>query len=247
MQRIIFSILFLFAGLLANAQNLLIGVGAGGNLSRFKFTENLETAFPDSKFKSGLNGGLRVGYNFTPYFGVLSGFEYAQKGGVYSTNNFRYVYPDGSDLVGYSEWEESHRFVSIPLLARWQSGGEDGGFLLTAGFTFNIGLNGSIKQRFESPQLSAPLTLQDDDISFGSSARDWYRPMQTGFVFAPGFMFPMGERSRLTVNLGMDFGLSDSFNEKWKSFTNIIGEQINRTLFLSVGYEYHFEGGGEVF
>lgn len=247
MHRLIFSILVLLAAFAANAQNLLIGAGGVGNLSRFKFTENLESSYPDRAYVPGVGGGLRVGYNFTPSFGLISGVEYVRKGSKYSSNNYRVTFDDGSQLVGYFESEQRLGFASIPLLARWQSGGEDGGFLLVAGFNFNIGLHGNIKERFESPQLQDPYTIADEDISFGASVRDRYRPLQTGFVLAPGYMLPVGDRGRLTFNIGLDVGLSDSFNEKWKSFTNIIGEQLNRSLFLSIGYEYHFEGGGDNF
>jgi hypothetical protein len=247
MHRLIFSILVLLAAFAANAQNLLIGASGVGNLSRFKFTENLESSYPDRAYVPGVGGGLRVGYNFTPSFGLISGVEYAPKGSEYSSNNYLYTASDGSQLVGYFEREERLNFLSIPLLARWQSGGEDGGFLLAAGFNFNIGWKGNIVDRFESPQLSAPITIRDEETSFGAELRDVYRSLQTGFVLAPGYMFRVGDRGRLTFNIGLDVGLSDSFNEKWKNFTNIIGEQLNRSLFLSIGYEYHFEGGGDNF
>ena len=96
MNKIFSTLLLILICHTAQSQNLVVGANAGGNYSRFKFTEDLDSDFPDTKFIPGLNGGLRVGYNFTPSFGVYSGVEYFQKGSNYSSGNYTVELPDGT-------------------------------------------------------------------------------------------------------------------------------------------------------
>ena len=247
MNKFYFIVVVILASGTVRAQNLVIGVTAGGNLSKFKFTENLDFEYPDRMFVPGLSGGVRAGFNFNENFGLHTGLEFIERGSRYSQDNWGFEVSEDNYIIGYSEWEEKLRYLSIPLTGRWQSGGEDGGFILSAGFSFNLGIKATIVQRFESPDLPDAVAVLDEENTFGTSARDVYRPMKPGFIFSPGYMFSLGEHGRLTVSAGFDAGLGDSFNKKWKDFTTIIGENINRTLFLNIGYEYHFEVAEEVY
>lgn len=264
MNKITLTFLIVMGSQILSAQNLILGASAGGNFSRFKFDKNqdLDQYWSERKFTPGLNGGIRVGYNFTPSIGIIAGVDYMEKGSELGSPKevfedlygIRSVDNQGNLIQGFYNWTEKMRYISVPLLVRWQSGGKEGGFTLSAGISFNAGFYSRSNRYFESPLLrdiGFPEGIYTDypeiEQTFGSNVVNEYRSWQPDLIFAPGYMFKINENSRLTATVGIDSGLGDSFNKKWKSLEGPNSRKTNRTVFLSFGYEYHFDASEDVY
>ncbi|MCB0572635.1 MAG: PorT family protein [Phaeodactylibacter sp.] len=236
-------LLFLFSivALQAQQSSFFIGASGGGNLSKFKYSEDLAELYPSTSSVFGLNGGAILGFeiqNFT----ISSGIQYIQKGGEYRTDNF-----EDESGTGYFTGREKLHYLSIPVLVGYRKYLTDNFALsFTLGPSFNVGLKGKLDE--ETQYYGTDETeVQNYTISFGNGLNDDYRATQIGFQVSPGLVFAINNNSKLTFNVTWDSGTKDAFNPRYKDandfFDTFKGEQRNKSTIFSVGYEYHFKFG----
>lgn len=225
----------------AQRQSVYIGANAGMNLSKFKYTEDLSELYTTTNSLLGLNGGVDVGIELNN-FTISTGLHFVQKGSEYQTDNF-------TDEIGtgFFSAKEELNYLSIPILVGYRKyTGNQIGFTFAMGPSINLGLSGNIDEETQYFGTDDVL-IENYKVSYGTGVNDDYRPTQIGFQISPGLIFPVNDKSKITFNVTWDFGLHDSFNERYKSandfFANNTGNQVNRTTSFRIGYEYHFSFG----
>lgn len=228
-------------GLMAQGTSFYIGGQAGGNLSKFKFSEGLKDLYPVSNSVFGLNGGVDAGFEIQGWT-ISTGLHYVQKGGNYETENF----DDGFGTAFFSADERQH-FLSIPILVGYREYvGPDVAFSIAVGPSLNVGLGGKIDETTEYFG-SEDVELNNYKPTFGSGVNNDYKGLQVGFQISPGLVYRINDNNKLTFRVTWDIGLSDSFNSRYKSantfFDENPGDQLNRSTLFTVGYEYHLPFG----
>lgn len=233
--------LFGFTSLRAQQSSFFIGANGGGNLSKFKYTEDLSELYPSTNPLLGLNGGFSLGFDIHG-FTLSTGLQYIQKGSEYQTDNFV-----DNGLTGYFTGRERLHFLSIPILVGYrQPLGSRAGLSIAMGPSINIGLGGKIDEEIEYFGTEEVET-ENYLVSFGTGVNDDYKNTQAGFQISPGFFFNLNDRSKLTFNVTWDIGLNDSFNPRYKNandfFVTTEGNLLNRSTMFTLGYEHHFRIG----
>lgn len=235
------TLLLATAGLIAQGSSFYVGARAGGNLSKFKFTEGLKDLYPVSNSVFGLNGGIDAGLQIQGWT-LSTGLHYVQKGGRYETENFN----DGAG-TGFFTAQERQHFLTIPLLLGYrESLSRDLAFAIDVGPSFNVGLGGKIDETTEYFGTD-DVELNNYVIAYGSGVNEDYKGLQVGFQISPGLVYRINERNQINFRVTWDIGLSDSFNPRYKNanefFDTNQGNQLNRSALFTLGYEYHLPFG----
>lgn len=222
----------------AQTSSFYIGARAGGNLSEFKFTEDLKELYPTSNKVMGITGGFDAGLKIGNWT-VSTGMHYMQKGAEYQTNNF-----SENGTTAYFTGREKLHFLTIPVLLGYREKIADNiGWTLSAGPSFNFGLAGKIDETIEYFG-SDEVEFQNYKVAFGEGVNDDYKSTQVGFQISPGLFVELNDRSKVMFNVTWDFGTGDMFSKRYKSANEFFdvykGNQVHRNTMFSIGYEYHF-------
>lgn len=262
MKQVIFTIaLFTMACLSAEAQyGLFIGLEAGYGRHTVKFSESYQDQFVqltgvsyNTYRRSGIGGGIRLGYNFSPNFGLFIAPAAHQKGTSYETaenGEFEFTDKNGNPFtaVGYVKWKEQYTAVNIPLLLR--AGlplGERFSLVFTSGPSVNVMVKGKGEAVIETQDKTIP--VDDYEIRFGKNRTDDYNNLDFSVVFAPGMAFNLDDegRFRLFAEARFDLGLKDMYTQKRKDFLeaggiDILGTRKVRSTVFTLGFEYSLKG-----
>jgi len=230
-----------FIMLQAQDNSFYIGANGGMNLSKLKYTEDLQELYPTSNSVFGFNGGATFGFeiqNFT----ISTGLQYIQKGGEYDTDNF---WDDES--IAYLSAKEKLHYLSVPVQVGYRKYLTDQfGFSIALGPSFNFGLGGTLDETIEYFGTD-DVEVENYKVAFGNGVNDDYRKIQLGFLIPPVIVFAVNYRAKVTFNVSWDLATGDSFNERYKDantfFDDYKGNQLNHSTMFSVGYEYHFSFG----
>lgn len=222
----------------AQTNSFFLGAKAGASSSEYRFTENLKELYPTGNKVWGINGGFDMGIKLSNWT-ISSGVHYAQRGGEYQTNNF-----ENEGTTAYFTGKEKLHFVSVPVLLGYREKLADNiGWSLSAGPSFNFGLAGNIDETTEYFG-SDDIDYSNYKVEFGTGVNDDYKSTQVGFQISPGLFVELNDKSKVHFNVTWDFGTGDMFNERYKAANDFFefykGNQIQRSTFFSVGYEYHF-------
>lgn len=244
MKRFALSLLLFSMSLItlsAQSNSVFIGANGGVNLSKLKYTEDLQELYPNSKAILGLNGGATLGIELSG-FTLTTGIQYVQKGGEYSTDNFIQ-----DENVAFFKGREKLHFLSVPMHVGYRKYFSDKFALsLAIGPSLNFGLEGKLDETTEFFGTD-DVKVENYEVAFGNGVNEDYKGVQVGFQVSPGMIFVLNENAKLTFNVTWDAGLNDSFNPRYKDantfFDTTSGNQINQSTIFTVGYEYHFNFG----
>jgi hypothetical protein len=235
---------FLFSILPLSAQSgLILGVNGGINNSRINYSNVVNMKTSTSNLM-GYQGALTVGWQFSNNFSLLSGVQYAQKGTKLADDNKAYRDDsNGQTFLGSQIGEERTNFVTIPFVARYKFFSSDFGFTLSSGLSLNMGQDGTAFRYVQSNNNSKTYFGRYEDVAFGDGINDLYNTFQVGFVLGAGLIVPINEKGRLTLNVALDFGLSDAYNTRFKNANTIFEKAFNRSTFFTLGYEHVLDIG----
>jgi len=261
MQKQFFHCLFftLLATVTVQAQDsgFLIGIEAGFGSHTVKFSDSYQDYFIQetgvsyvSSHRSGLQGGLRLGWRFSRNFALAAVPSIMQKGTRYETaenGTFDLEDRNGNTFtaVGFVKWSEQYTAVQVPLLltGRLPLFGERFGLTLSAGPSFNFMLSGKGEATLETQSKTTP--LDSYKLKFGSSRTDDYSGFDASVVFAPGLAIDLDDQGafRLFAEARFDVGLRDMYTQKRKDFladggVNILGTRKMRSTCLTFGVTF---------
>ncbi len=240
-----------------HAQGFLIGIEAGVGSHTVKFSESYQDAFVQetgvsyiNSRRSGLQGGIRLGWQFNRNFSLSASPTIMQKGTRYETaENGTFEFKDKAGVpfmaVGFVKWSEQYTAVQVPLLltGRLPLFGERFGLTLSAGPSFNFMLSGKGEAVLETQQKTTPLNSYK--IKFGDSRTDDFSGFDASVVFAPGMAFDLDEDGafRLFAEARFDVGLRDMYTQPRKDFLaddgiDILGTRKMRSSLLTVGVSF---------
>ena len=233
----------------------LIGTKLGLQTTKFKLTDDFLDAFmyeyeTSYKFrpKIGFSGGARLGYVFSDNFSLFTDVSFERSNYEYETlDNFDYETDKGEILTGLVKFEETINRISFPLLARVKLGGDEGGFTISAGPDFSIGLAGKSNAVLYDGVKTVPLAASKE-FTLGNSRFDEYVGFNVGFVLGIGAAIPIGDELRLTFDLQRKWGFTDQYSDERKTYVSqtegfdIQGSKYLRGSYLSVGVEKTFGG-----
>ncbi len=251
--------IFLLATANAHAQSsgFIFGVEAGFGLHTVKFSDSYQDYFIQetgvsyvNSRRSGLQGGLRFGWQFDRNFAVIAAPSIMQKGTRYETaENGTFEFTDRNGVpftaVGFVKWTEQYTAIQVPLLltGRLPLLGERFGLTLAAGPSFNFLLSGKGEATLETQTKTTP--LDSYKINFGSSRTDDYSGFDASVVFAPGMAFDLDEQGafRLFAEARFDIGLRDMYTQERKDFLadggiDILGTRKMRSTVLTIGVNF---------
>ncbi len=253
---LLFGFTFLMA-ITTQAQGFLLGIEAGFGMHTVKFSDSYQDLFVQetgvsyiNSRRSGLQGGIRLGWQFNRNFSISVSPTIMQKGTRYETaenGTFELTDRNGNSYtaVGYIKWSEQYTAVQNPVLltGRLPLFGERFGMTFSLGPSFNFLLSGKGEAVLETQQKTTP--LDSYKIKFGSSRTDDYTGFDVSVVFAPGIAIDLDENGafRLFTEVRFDVGLRDMTTQARKDFVaddgiDILGTRKMRSTLLTVGVSF---------
>ncbi|MFK7773758.1 MAG: porin family protein [Saprospiraceae bacterium] len=224
--------------LFAQSTSIFIGTEGGFNISKLQYTEDLKELYPTSNFRTGINAGVKAGFEMEEWI-FTTGLNFIQKGGKYQTDNF-----DDGQGVGFISAKERINYLSIPITVGYQKWFyEKLGAAISIGPSINFGLKGKIDETYEYFGIDE-VDKEHYEVSFGKGVNDDYKKTQIGFQIIPSLFYKVNDKGRVHLSVNWDMGTSDSFNPRYKSandfFYDYKGNQLNQSVMFTIGYTRHF-------
>jgi len=209
-----FTILFF---LTVNLQAQVFSFGLKGGLNYSNVTDDFSLP---TDYRTGINIGVFANLNFTKNVGIISEFNYEQKG-------FKYSLASGIQQE-YIKGEKSFQYFTVPILFKYQFG-RSTRFYITIGSYMGILLAANDKGLYEDYTTTPnTITAWDDNI---------YRDTQDvdiGLCFGAGLQIPINYKFGLLLDGRYNSGLM--LLEPDKIY---VEEYKNVSLNLSFGLVYH--------
>ncbi len=98
-------------------------------------------------------------------------------------------------------------------------------------------------------QITNFYTSKFFDYDFGNDLDNEYKKVQTTFLIDVGCFKKVGEHGQLHFNLGLDIGLGDIYNNRYKeTFRSLVledieGDKLLKSTTFTISYEHHFDFG----
>ncbi len=219
-----------------------------GTLAPFK-EPYVRVSEMDYRFTYGGNGGIVVGYNFEPQWGIQAEVRYGTAGQKYEDNFIgpanipEGVFGSSTERVNVKR-DIKLQYIQIPIMAKWTSGfGHTAKMFVALGPQFNIRTAAS-----EHVKIAGYEYLPD---SLAFTSHDKFK------TFDIGFALQIGCEIYATNNLYFDIGLQGyagilDINGKvlktlgWYSHNDVKYQQSrNANVGLMVGVHYLFGRGKE--
>jgi hypothetical protein len=211
----LFQLIFILFTGTVHAQVFSFGLKGGINYSNIEGDYALVS---DSKI--GMNPGVFANFNFTKNLGVVSEFNYEQKG-------FKY-HSDLESLSGRIEGEKSFDYFSVPILFRYQFG-RSTKFYLTIGTYMGILLAARDIGFLEDLTTSPPI-IKNWNSNIYRDTQD----VDVGLCFGAGFQIPINKKFGIILDGRYNKGLM--LLEPDKIY---VEEYKNVSFNLSAGLIYH--------
>jgi hypothetical protein len=224
----------------ASAQaGLIIGISGGMNQSKLRFSEAVTRKTETSQLQ-GYQAQLTLGWQVSNKIALVSGFQYAQRGTRLADPTQAYKEENGNTFLGSLIGEERTNFLTIPFLVRYKLFASRFGITLTTGLNVNLGRDGTAFRYVQSNNNNKIYQARYEMVNFGDGINDLYRPSQISLMAGLGFIIPLSEKGRLTLNANLDWGIFDSYNERYKMANTILEKVFTNANLFNIGYEYHF-------
>lgn len=197
-------------------------------------------------------GGVIFGVQFAGNWALLTGAKYNQKGSKVTiesrdpSNPFLVQLPDGSTKTDVGEFSVTtrHNWLSIPVLARGQFGG-DFKFGLAIGPQFNMGI-GEVKETAEYSFENTNLSTDEFTSDFGTSTTSPLKKSHVSLLILPYVSYQLSKSSSIKLSMMIERG-SDMVNDHYVvsdlngSQRNVDGTVSNRQFGVMLGYEHRFD------
>ncbi len=240
---------------------LILGLQAGINLPKYKFSSNFRDEFRTAGFGSVLSysseqklsfqGGITVGYhNDSESFSFTVSPTFARQGGLYTSDNvtFNTKNSKGNDstFLGFFRFDETVNTIQVPLLLKWRViGSEDSriGMTLGAGVSFNYSFQGNRNTTVESEVSTSP--YDSEKLSFGKGRTDKYRALAVGAVIHSGIFIKLNDEGtkRLTFSTDWNIGLSNLQTDSRTQYLKAkgletLGKKTQNIFIFQVGIQW---------
>lgn len=250
---------FLFAKPLPSPtqpQWMILRLSGGVTLPQYKFSNNFVdefSAFYDGEIsyttsqKLGFQVGAGIGFKTSDKFQLLLMPSYSRQGCKYSSNeNALLEVTDNKgnpiEVLAFATFDETVDAIKVPIVARWNLGGERFGVTLGAGLSGNYSFKGQRDPIFETESKSYPEKTQV--LKFGSARTDNYRSFDVSTLLHSGVYFVLDEqgRKRLTFSMDYEMGMKNLQTDVRTNFLSAqgietTGSRKNRSLNFSIGIE----------
>lgn len=226
--------------------SIIMGVSAGANVSKVKGTGDFVNS--GEKFSRILRygGGIDLGVRFGN-FSVLTGARYNQRGGkstlnLDDPNGYHWLIDDKYDLgIRYSKF--TYNTISIPILLRYEFGGESFKVSLSAGPSINL-IAGTGTQIDEYDLLNGGLKGPfEGELKKGTLGDEILAPKHVSFIFSPGFIYKINDNGNIKLNFNFEAS-GNVINKSYLTTDSNGASQKNRgsvksgSMAVEIGYEH---------
>jgi len=215
-------------------------------------SENYQGADVNYSSVFAYQGGVSFGLQFAGNWAILSGVKYNQKGSKVTvetrdpSNQFLVTLPDGSQKtdVGVITGTNRYNWLSVPLLARGQFGG-DIKVGVAIGPQFNFGL-GEFKETIEYDLENTNLSTDEFTSDFGTSTTSPLEKNHISLLILPYVAYELNPKSSIRLSMMIERG-SDMVNENYVvgdangGQRNIDGTISNNQFGVMLSYQYSFD------
>jgi hypothetical protein len=202
MKKLLVVPFALFSLIALNAQNIKFGVTAGASISSQKFKSSGISISGDSKI--GFTAGVLADMGINENFVFQPGLNFTQKGSKISSGGVTAT--------------QTLNYIELPLNFLYKAPAGSGSFFGGIGPVLGYGISGKTESGGES-----------EDVHFGSSDNDDYKPFEFSGNILAGYEFSNG----FLVSVNYNHGLSNIVNSGGSDVTG-----KNSYIGIRIGYKF---------
>src|SRR5215510_9966812 len=202
MKKLLVVSITLFSLITVTAQNVRFGITAGAAIASQKFKSSGITISGDSKI--GFTAGVLADMGISENFVFQPGLNFTQKGSKISSNGMTAT--------------QTLNYIELPLNFLYRAPAGSGSFFGGIGPVLGYGISGKAESDGES-----------EDIHFGNSDDDDYKPFEFSGNILAGYEFSNG----FLVSVNYNHGLSNIIND---GGSDVSGK--NTYIGIRLGYKF---------
>lgn len=219
-KQLLAAIIFSVLSVAAYAQ-MSVGFISGASLSKFKvgFVDDKNEPYFSTSAAVGFHAGVSMNIPFSESIGLHPSIMFSQKG-----NKLAYVKPNSTFEQQNYQSNHSVNYIEVPLLLKYNFGGESMGLSLMAGPDLNFALGGKISERgnveFYDENTGQPFigkVNENKDVKIGSKVNSNYRAFDAGLALGLGAYFNVGETGQFIIEARWVSGGSNILNANYIS------------------------------
>lgn len=214
---LVFLLVFIAASVFGQ---LSVGVISGASLSKYKMgfiDDESETYFTTSP-AVGFHAGVTMNIPFNESFGLHPSIMFSQKG-----NKLSYVKTNSTNEAQNYQSNHTVNYVEVPLLFKYNFGGESMGLSLMAGPNLGFAIGGKLSERgnlefysTDNGTVFLGKINENKDVKIGNKVNSNYRKFDAGFAMGLGGYFNIGENGQLILEVRWAVGGSNILNANYK-------------------------------
>jgi Outer membrane protein beta-barrel domain len=211
---------FLFISITATLLGQLsVGFISGASLSKYKmgFIDDESDAYFTTSPAVGFHAGVTMNIPFSESFGLHPSIMFSQKG-----NKLSYVKANSTNESQNYQSNHTINYVEVPLLFKYNIGGESMGLSLMAGPNLGFAIGGKLSERgnlefysTDNGSLFLGKINENKDVKIGNKVNSNYRNFDAGFAMGLGGYFNIGETGQLVVEVRWAVGGSNILNANY--------------------------------